>query len=102
TGGTYLVLRRGEPSGLAPLRGLEDTAASRDFLREWVTALIESDGRGGISPEEGRRLRRGIARQLSYEPEMRSLAGLREFLMHEQPDVAGERVEGWCRGHALG
>lgn len=102
TGGTYLVLRRGEPSGLAPLRGLEDTAASRDFLREWVTALIESDGRGGISPEEGRRLRRGIARQLSYEPEMRSLAGLREFLMHGQPDGAGARLERWCRGHALG
>jgi type IV secretion system protein VirB4 len=102
TGGTYLVLRRGEPSGLAPLRGLEDTPAARDFLREWVTGLIEGDGKGGISSEEARRLERGIARQLSYEPAMRSLAGLREFLSHGAVEGAGARLERWCRGNALG
>ena len=59
TGGTYLVLRRGEPSGLAPLRGLQDTPAARDFLREWVTGLIEGDGKGGISSEEARRVNGG-------------------------------------------
>lgn len=102
TGGTYLVLRRGEASGLAPLRGLSDTPAARDFLREWITGLIQSDGRGMISPEEGRRLERGIARQLSYVPEMRSLAGLREFLLHGPAEGAGARLERWCRGAALG
>jgi type IV secretion system protein VirB4 len=102
TGGTYLVLRRGEPSGLAPLRGLHNTPAARDFLREWVTGLIEGDGKGGISSEEARRLERGIARQLSYEPEMRSLAGLREFLLHGPAEGAGARLERWCRGNALG
>ncbi|MGI4795965.1 MAG: VirB4 family type IV secretion/conjugal transfer ATPase [Janthinobacterium lividum] len=102
TGGTYLVLRRGEPSGLAPLRGLSDSPASRDFLRSWVTGLIEGDGRGSISTEEARRLDRGIARQLSYEPEMRSLGGLREFLLHGPSEGAGARLERWCRGSALG
>lgn len=102
TGGTYLVLRRGEPSGLAPLRGLDNSPASRDFLREWVVALIESDGRGSISPEENRRLERGISRQLSYEPSMRSLAGLREFLLHGPSEGAGARLQRWCRGNALG
>ena len=102
TGGTYLVLRRGEPSGLAPLRGLEDTPAARDFLREWVTGLIEGDGKGRIASEEARRLERGITRQLSYEPEMRSLAGLREFLLHGPAEGAGARLERWCRGNALG
>jgi type IV secretion system protein VirB4 len=102
TGGTYLVLRRGEQSGLAPLRGLDDTPASRDFLREWVTGLIESDGRGSISPEEQKRLARGIARQLSYDVSMRSLAGLREFLLHGPSESAGARLERWCRGNALG
>jgi type IV secretion system protein VirB4 len=102
TGGTYLVLRRGEPSGLAPLRGLQDSPATRDFLREWVTGLIEGDGKGGISSEEVRRLERGIARQLSYEPQMRSLAGLREFLLHGPVEGAGARLERWCRGNALG
>jgi type IV secretion system protein VirB4 len=102
TGGTYLVLRRGERSGLAPLRGLDDTAASRDFLREWITALIESDGRGPISSDEQKRLERGIARQLSYDTSMRSLAGLREFLHHGPHESAGARLERWCHGNALG
>lgn len=102
TGGTYLALRRGAPSGLAPLRGLENTAASHDFLREWIVALIESDGRGGISPEENRRLVRGIHRQLSFDPHMRSIAGLREFLLHGPAEGAGARLQRWCRGNALG
>ncbi|RWX08461.1 VirB4 family type IV secretion/conjugal transfer ATPase [Rhizobium hidalgonense] len=102
TGGTYLALRRGVPSGLAPLRGLENTSASRDFLREWIVALIESDGRGAISPEEIRRLDRGVSRQLSFEPDMRSIAGLREFLLHNPAEGAGARLERWCRGSALG
>jgi len=102
TGGTYLVLRRGEQSGLAPLRGLANTPSARDFLREWVTGLIEGDGKGSISSEDARRLERGIARQLSYEPEMRSLAGLREFLLHGPEEGAGARLERWCRGSALG
>lgn len=102
TGGTYLALRRGVPSGLAPLRGLENTPAARDFLREWIAALIQSDGRGSILPEENRRLERGIRRQLSYAPEMRSIAGLREFLLHGPSDGAGARLERWCRGNALG
>ncbi|MET3523994.1 type IV secretion system protein VirB4 [Mesorhizobium abyssinicae] len=102
TGGTYLALRRGAPSGLAPLRGLDNSPASRDFLREWLVALIESDGRGTISPEESRRLERAIVRQLSFEPGMRSLAGLREFLLHGPSESAGARLERWCRGNALG
>ena len=102
TGGTYLVLRRGEPSGLAPLRGLDDSPLARDFLREWVIGLIQGDGKGGISSEEARRLERGIARQLSYEPDMRSLAGLREFLLHGPAEGAGARLERWCRGGSLG
>ena len=102
TGGTYLVLRRGEPSGLAPLRGLANNAADRDFLREWITGLIEGDGKGRILAEEARRLDRGIARILSYPREMRSLAALREFLLHGPAEGAGARLERWCRGSALG
>lgn len=102
TGGTYLVLRRGENSGLAPLKGLENTPAARDFLREWVSALIQIDGKGGLSPDEEQRLERGIARQLNMPVEMRSLAGLREFLGHSDPGGAGPRLEKWCRGQSLG
>jgi type IV secretion system protein VirB4 len=33
---------------------------------------------------------------------MRSLAGLREFLLHGPSESAGARLERWCRGNALG
>ncbi len=102
TGGTYLVLRRGEDSGLAPLRGLPDTPAARDFLRSWVIGLIETDGKGGIAPDEEQHLERGIARQLKLPAEMRALGGLRAFLGHTDSHGAGPRLEKWCRGQALG
>lgn len=102
TGGTYLVLKRGVPCGLAPLRGLTGEADDVEFLRQWITGLIESDGKGGISSEDSKRLQRGIARQMAYPVEMRSLAGLRQFLMHGPEEGAGARLERWCRGGALG
>ncbi|MDE3116493.1 MAG: type IV secretion system protein VirB4, partial [Pseudomonadota bacterium] len=102
TGGTYLVLRRGEDSGLAPLRGLADSPAARDFLRSWVIGLIESDGKGPIAPDEEQRLERGIARQLKLPAVLRALGGLREFLGHADAAGAGPRLDKWCRGQALG
>jgi type IV secretion system protein VirB4 len=102
SGGIYLELRRGQASGMAPLRGLKDTDADRDFLRGWIIALIQSDGKGSLSPEEEKRLERAVARQLSMPVELRSLAGLREFLGHSDPMGLGPRLEKWCRGNALG
>ncbi|MDE2390322.1 MAG: VirB4 family type IV secretion/conjugal transfer ATPase [Rhodospirillales bacterium] len=102
TGGTYLELRRGEASGLAPLRGLKDTEADRDFLRGWLIALVQSDGKGGLNPEDEKRLERAITRQMSMPEDLRSLAGLREFLGHADPMGLGPRLEKWCRDNALG
>ena len=102
SGGIYLELRRGQASGMAPLRGLKDTDADRDFLRGWIIALIQSDGKGMLNPDEEKRLERAIARQLNMPVELRSLAGLREFLGHADPMGLGPRLEKWCRGNALG
>ena len=102
SGGTYLELRRGQASGMAPLRGLADSEADRDFLRGWIIALVQSDGKGGLSPDEEKRLERAVARQLSMPAELRSLAGLREYLGHSDPMGLGPRLEKWCRGNALG
>jgi len=102
TGGTYLELRRGVASGMAPLRGLKNTNENRDFLRGWIIALIQSDGKGTLSPDEEKRLERAIVRQLSMPIELRSIAGMREFLGHSDPMGLGPRLEKWCRGNALG
>jgi type IV secretion system protein VirB4 len=101
-GGTYLELRRGEASGMSPLRGLQNTDADKDFLRGWIIALIQSDDKGALNPEEEKRLERAIGRQLSMPIELRSLAALREFLGHSDPTGCGPRLEKWCRGNALG
>lgn len=100
--GTYLELRRGEASGMSPLRGLRTTRADADFLRGWIIALIQSDGKGTLTPDDEKRLERAIARQLNMPEELRSLAGLREFLGHSDPLGCGPRLEKWCRGNALG
>jgi type IV secretion system protein VirB4 len=102
SGGTYLELRRGEASGMAPLRGLQNTEADKDFLRGWIIGLIQSDGKGSLNPDNEKRLERAIARQLSMPVEMRSIAALREYLGHSDPMGVGPRLEKWCRGNALG
>ncbi|MGE4482940.1 VirB4 family type IV secretion/conjugal transfer ATPase [Acidocella sp.] len=102
SGGTYLELRRGQASGMAPLRGLKDSAADRDFLRTWLIALVQSDGKGGLNPDEEQRLERAVGRQLSMPADLRSLAGLREYLGHADPAGIGPRLEKWCWGGALG
>jgi type IV secretion system protein VirB4 len=102
SGGMYLELRRGEASGMAPLRGLQNTEANKDFLRGWIIALVQSDGKGTLNPDDEKKLERAVARQLSMPMELRSIAGLREFLGHSDPLGAGPRLEKWCRGNALG
>ena len=62
----------------------------------------KATGRARLSPEEEKRLERAIARQLSMPVELRSLAGLREYLGHSDPMGLGPRLEKWCRGNALG
>ena len=91
-GGRYLVFRRGEPSGAAPLRALPDTGPSRAFLEHWITGLIETDGHGPLKPGEPLRLARGVACQMRMSPQERSLAGVREFLGYADPMGAGVRL----------
>ena len=101
-GGRYLIVRSGEASGLAPLRGLDDTPGSRAFLVKWLKALIALDGHGPLPPEDDARLARGVAAVMRLPPEMRTLEGLRQFLGWRDPKGSGARLERWCRGGSLG
>src|SRR6185437_2235479 len=101
-GGRYLQFRRGGSSGCAPLIVLDDTPENRAFLEFWLASLIMLDGRGPITPDEIRRLSRGVARQMKMRADQRSFEGIREFLGYEDMHGAGARFERWCRGNALG
>jgi type IV secretion system protein VirB4 len=101
-GGNYLVIRSGEPSGLAPLRGFADTPYARDCLARWLRQLILLDGHGPLPPEDDARIARGVAAMLRLPVHLRSLLGLHQFLGWRDPHGAGARLELWCRGGALG
>jgi type IV secretion system protein VirB4 len=99
--GIYLALRSGEPSGLAPLRGLSDTASDREFLVQWIGALIRLDGRGELKPETAKRLKRGVARAMKLPAGIRTLGAVRSFLGYEAGGD-GERLDIWCHDGANG
>ncbi len=102
SGGRYLALRRGRASGLAPLHGLSDTPGNRAFLQQLFTGLIMLDRKGGLSPDEERRLARGIGRQMQMPTALRTMTGVRELLGYSDPRGAGARFEKWCHGGANG
>jgi type IV secretion system protein VirB4 len=101
-GGTYLEVRSGEASGLAPLHGFENTPYARDCLTRWLRGLIETDGHGPLAPADEARIARGVAAVMRLPASMRSLSALRQFLGWKDLLGAGARLERWCRGSALG
>lgn len=100
-GGSYLALRAGADSGMAPLRGLANTAANRAFLSDWLTSLIMLDGRGPLQPETAQMLARAVARQMRMVPELRRFGAVRAFLGFGKGGD-GVRLDQWCQGGALG
>ena len=100
-GGYYVRIRRGRESGMAPLRALADTGDARSWLEEFVRGLIMADGRGEPPADQIDRIRYGIQFIMRRPPELRTLAGLRQFLDHGN-DSTGARLEQWCRGGSLG
>ncbi len=101
-GGTYIEIRAGEPSGLAPLRGLQNTPADREFIERWIKALIMLDGHGPLPPQDDARISRAVKAIMRLPLELRSLQGLRQFLGWIDDRGAGARLDRWCRGSALG
>jgi type IV secretion system protein VirB4 len=101
-GGTYLEIRAGEASGLAPLRGLQNTPADRDFLVRWLKALIQLDGHGPLPVQDDGRLDRAVRGIMRLPVQLRSLEALRQFLGWREPMGAGPRLERWARPGAFG
>ena len=101
-GGSYLVLEPGHPSGLSPLRGLTDSVEDVAFIERFVRNLILSDDAGELTPDEDRRLQRGVARQMRMPVEVRSLAGVAVYLGQRSATGAAARLRKWCCGERLG
>ncbi len=100
-GGTYLPLRNGEPTGFAPLRGIDNTPANIAFLRQFIRVLVRRDGRP-FSVAQERMIDEGLDAVMRLPSSRRSMAALREMLGHADAEGVGARLERWCLGGPMG
>lgn len=100
-GGTYLALRNGEPTGFAPFKALEPSAANRAFLVRLVRALVDRPNEP-LSVPETRAIDQGVAALEALPRARRSIAALRSLLGQGDASGVGARLERWSRGGPLG
>jgi type IV secretion system protein VirB4 len=101
SGGTYLTLRNGEPTGFAPFKALAFTPGDRAFLGALVRQLVGA-GPAGVSPAEARAIDEAIAALAPLPPAQRSLSALRALLGQRDAAGVGARLERWRAGGPLG
>lgn len=101
-GGSYLALRHGVASGLAPHRVLENIEDDREHWYRLAKLCIVGDSDYELTEDEEDRLRRSVSVQLKMPPELRSWTGLRQPLGYRDRQGAGARLEKWCEGQPLG
>ena len=99
-GGTYLPLRNGQPTGCAPLKGLELTPANKVFLAHWVGKLVTTDR--PLSVADTRDIAMAIDGLADLPRAQRSLAALRTFLNNTESEGIAARIRRWEAGQPLG
>lgn len=100
-GGTYLTLRNGEPTGFAPLKGLDFTPVNLAFLGRVVRQLVGAADRP-LAVQEEHAIDAALAALAPLPAEQRSFSALRALLGQRDASGVGARLEKWCRSGALG
>lgn len=100
--GCYVDLKRGEPSGMAPLRRYADTPADREAAADLVVGMILSDGGPAPGPAVAGRIAKGVSFTLRQRPEDRTLGLVHSFLPPSDPSHAADRLRQWCWGEPKG
>ena len=101
SGGTYLTLKNGKPTGLSPLKSLDLTPANLSFLRLFIHKLVSAPGRH-LSVVEDKRIASALEGLKNIPQQQRSLLALRQQLGQQDPEGIGARLEKWCFGKTLG
>ncbi len=101
SGGTYLTLANGTPTGFAPLKALQDTAEDRAWLSLFVRQLVKAENRP-ITVQEERLIDEGIAQVMRLPVEDRSLDALRSVLGMADAGGIGARLEKWTSRGSMG
>jgi type IV secretion system protein VirB4 len=101
SGGTYLALKNGEPSGFAPLKALDDTLDNRDFLGQFLRQLCAPVS-GELSPSDLYAINQSIEAVFRLPQSQRSLAAVRSQLDPTNVEGMGARLGRWVKGGELG
>ncbi|MCE3589987.1 type IV secretion system DNA-binding domain-containing protein, partial [Escherichia coli] len=101
SGGTYLTLENGKPTGFAPLKALENKPEDRAWLSLWVRQLVRTESRP-ITVQEERMIDEGIAAVMRLPREDRSLDALRTMLGMADAAGIGARLEKWTSRGSMG
>lgn len=101
SGGTYLALRNGEPTGFAPLKALDNTASHRAFLGRFIRQLVKQEG-APITVQESHLIDDGIEAVMKLPREQRSLSALRTMLGMSDSGGVGARLVKWTSEGNLG
>ena len=101
SGGTYLSLKNGSPTGFAPFQALDYSPANLVFLSQLVRKLVTPPDRP-LSVQEERLIADGIAALQPMAPRQRSLLALRQLLGQRDAEGIGARLEKWTRSGSLG
>ncbi len=95
--GRYDILRPGEPTGLNPLQ-IEDTAANRSFLADWLGRILSIAGEA-LDAEDRALIVDAIDANFSQPRDHRRLRYLRELFVGARRPSAGDlaaRLKAWC------
>ncbi|MGL2349614.1 VirB4 family type IV secretion/conjugal transfer ATPase [Helicobacter pylori] len=101
-GGTYMPLKNGKPTGIAPLKGLDySNPANKVFLRHWITKLVSNEGK--IISEAERQDISAAVDQLALLPkEQHTISALQMFFDTTHREGIAGCLEKWRKGNALG
>lgn len=92
-GGIYMPLRSGQPTGFNPLQ-LPESAASTEFLKTWLRALVRTAT--PLSTREEADLDHALKGTMALECESRRLSRLIEFTDSTRPEGIHARLARWC------
>lgn len=101
SGGTYLTLANGAPTGFAPFKALPSSPHNRAFLVRLVRALVSRPDET-LTVAQARAIDHGVAAMEALPRQQRSIAALRSLLGQGDASGVGARLERWQRGGPLG
>ena len=110
TGGKYLPLANGVPTGFNPFQ-MEPTEANIDFLERWTAELCRSSDAGEskdrLSATDIQRISHAVRTVMRMPRELRSITTVTHNIpegitREERENSLVKRLEKWCRGQPLG